>query len=109
MSKMITIVVDEKSVPVEVQEQLVTEAQDMFNKMDADMDKGWQMGRFWVEKPTPFEKSQIVSNKILSAIESHNKPLLGLMVAYIANRFPKVVKIDIITSGELQEIELYED
>ena len=38
MSKMITIVVDEKSVPVEVQEQLVTEAQDMFNKMDADMD-----------------------------------------------------------------------
>ena len=65
MSKIITIVVDEKSVPVEVQEQLVTEAQDMFNKMDADMDKGWQMGRFWVEKPTPFEKSQIVSNKIL--------------------------------------------
>ncbi len=109
MSKTITIVIDEKSVPVEVQEVLVTEAEDMFSKMDADMDKGWQMGRYWVESPTPFQRSQIIADKILGAIESQNKRLLGLMIAYIANRFPKVTKIDIMTNGEMQEIELYED
>ena len=109
MSKTINIVIDEKSVPVEVQEVLITEAEDMFSKMDTDMDKGWQMGRYWVDKPTPFQRAQIVSDKILGAIESENKHMLGLMTAYIANRFPKVSKIDIMRDGEMQEIELYED
>ncbi len=108
MSKVIEIVIDGKAVPVGVRTDLLEDAEDFFAKMDEDMDKGWQMGRLWVEQPNPFQKAQIIADKILGAVETQNKNMLDLMLAYMAKRYPKVVKIDMLSSGEMQEIEIYE-
>ena len=47
----LNIIVDGRTNAFEVPDNLLVEAKDFFKKLDADMDKGWQMSRDWVEKP----------------------------------------------------------
>ena len=35
------VTIDEKTFPLEVDDEMMLEAQDAFQKMDADMDQGW--------------------------------------------------------------------
>ena len=62
---------------------LLSEASDFFDQMNADMDKGWQMSRDWVDSPNAEQRCQIAADKILGAIENENEKLLMLMVAFI--------------------------
>ena len=44
------VIVDERTIPIEVPDYMLAEAADFFARIDADMDAGWQMSRQWVEK-----------------------------------------------------------
>lgn len=100
------VTVDEKTFPLEVEDEMMLSANEAFNKMDVDMDKGWQMSRTWVECPNPIQRCQIAADKMLTAIQLENAATVGLMAAYILNKIPGIQAIDIDTSGDITLTEI---
>ncbi|MCY4642195.1 MAG: hypothetical protein OXC41_05825 [Gammaproteobacteria bacterium] len=95
------VTIDEKTFPLQVDDEMVQDAQDAFRKMDADMDRGWQMSRIWVDHPDDLQRCQIAADKMLTAIQQEKTATVGLMAAYILNRMPEVQAVDIDTSGDM--------
>lgn len=102
----LNIIVDGRANAFEVPDQLLTEASDFFEKMNADMDRGWQMSRDWVDNPTPEQRCQIAADKILGAIENENEKLLMLMAAYIMRTMPGVKGVNIDVTGDMNETDV---
>jgi hypothetical protein len=100
------VYIDDTIVTVTLPPAMLEEADDFFARMDSDMDKGWQMGREWVERPNNVQRCQIAADKLLGAIEGGNETLKMLMAGYIISRAPGVAAVRIDTGGEMQETEL---
>jgi hypothetical protein len=100
------VTIDEKTFPLELDNEMISSAQAVFAKMDADMDKGWQMSRIWVEAPNDSQRCQIAADKMLTAIQQEKSATVGLMAAYIMNKFPGIQGVDIDTSGDMNLTEL---
>ena len=58
----LNVAVDGQSVDINVPDSMLSEARDFFQKVDSDLDKGYQMGQFWVENPNPEQRCQIAAN-----------------------------------------------
>lgn len=102
----LNINIDNEAYELEVPQQLIDEAEDFFSVMDKDMDKGWQMGRFWVEKPDTFQRCQVAADKIVGAMHKEDKRMFYLMSAYIVKNMPDVKMVKIDTSAEIDEIDI---
>jgi hypothetical protein len=100
------VVVDDQTYPISVPEQIISEAGDFFNKIDKDMDNGWQMSRDWVDNPNQEQRCQIVGDKMLTAMHNDNKKLMVLLSAYVLARVPGATSLRIDTNGEMLETEL---
>ena len=100
------IVVEEQVYPITVPDDIVTEAEDFFSRLDRDMDKGWQMSRDWVDNPDQVQRCQIMGDKLLTAMHNDNKQMMVLLCGYILARMPGVTAIRIDTNGEMLETEL---
>lgn len=100
------VTIDEKTFPLELDEDMISSAQGMLEKMDVDMDQGWQMSRTWVEAPNDMQRCQIVADKMLTAIQQEKTATVGLMAAYIMNKISGVQAVDIDTSGDMTLTEL---
>jgi hypothetical protein len=102
----LNIVIDGRVNAFEVPDDLLVEAKDFFDKLDSDMDRGWQMSRDWVENPDMEQRCQIAADKILTAIETDNEKLLMLMAAYILRTLPGVKTINIDITGDINETDI---
>lgn len=102
----LNIIVDGRMNAFEVPDDLLSEAKDYFDRLDADMDKGWQMSRDWVESPDAEQRCQIAADKILTAIETENEKMLMLMSAYILRTMPGVKSINIDITGDMNETDI---
>ena len=102
----LNIIVDGRSNAFEVPDYLIQDAVDFFDKLDTDMDRGWQMSRDWVDNPNPEQRCQIAADKILTAIENDNEKLLMLMAAYILRTMPGVTGVNIDITGDMNETEI---
>ena len=102
----LNIIVDGRSNAFDVPDSLLAEAVDFFEKLDADMDRGWQMSRDWVDNPNAEQRCQIAADKILTAIETENEKLLMLMAAYILRTMPGVTGVNIDITGDMNETEI---
>ena len=91
----ITVEIDDKSYELDVPAGLPGEAEDFFGRMDADMDRGWRMSRWWVPDPDPSQRCQIAADKLLTAIQK--------------NRKPSTRRIRVNTAGEIQGNEFFDD
>jgi hypothetical protein len=100
------VVIDDQVYPITVPEQIVAEAGAFFDKIDSDMDRGWQMSRDWVDMPNQEQRCQIVGDKMLTAMHNDNEELMVLLSAYVLARVPGVRAIRIDTNGEMLETEL---
>lgn len=85
------------------------DGEEFFAKMDADMDKGWQMSRDFVENPDRVQRCQIAADHILTAISNGNRTLALLMAAYIFDRLPGVAAINIDVEGEMMNTHFYDE
>lgn len=99
------IIVDEQTFPINIPQDVLEEGESFFAKIDQDMDQGWQMHREWVDRPDRLQRCRIVADRLLTAIEAHNQPMMGLMAAYILKRLPGVAAVRVDTHGEMQETE----
>jgi hypothetical protein len=102
----LNIIVEGRANAFEVPDSLLVEARDYFDKMDADMDKGWQMSRDWVESPNAEQRCQVAADKILTAIDTDNEKLLMLMAAYILHTMPGVKTVTIDNTGDMNETDI---
>jgi hypothetical protein len=102
----LNIIVDGRTNAFEVPDTLLVEASDFFNTLDADMDRGWQMSRDWVENPNTEQRCQIAADRILTAIETKNEKLLMLMAAYILRTLPGITGINIDITGDMNETDI---
>ena len=102
----LTLYIDDQPRPLEVPDSILEEGADFFEKMDADMDKGWQMSREWIENPNREQRCQIAADKMLNAISAENETMILLMSGYILSRMPGVTDIHINADGEMMETEL---
>jgi len=82
---------------------MLNEGENFFAKVDADMDRGWQMSRCWVENPNTIQRCQILADRMLTALQTKNEPMVGLAAAYILNRLPGVAHIDLDTTGDMTQ------
>ena len=95
-------IIDDQELSLDVPDRILKEGQDFYAKLDADMDRGWQMSREWVPHPSPVERCQIVADKLLTALEKENERLGILMAGYILSRMPGVESVELDTHGEIQ-------
>lgn len=102
----LNIIVEGRTNAFEVPDTLLQEAADFFAQMDADMDKGWQMSRDWVDHPNAEQRCQIAADKILTAIETDNEKLLMLMAGYILKTMPGVRAVNIDVTGDMNETDI---
>jgi hypothetical protein len=102
----IRITINDKSREIDVPEDVMSDGKSFFDKMDKDMDRGWQMGTDYVDQPNQMQRCQIAADKILDAIGTENETLLKLMAGYILDRVPDTAELIIDTSGEVQNTEI---
>jgi len=102
----LNIVVEDQIYPITVPDQLLVEAEDFFQTLDKDMDRGWQMSRDWVDKPNQEQRCQIIGDKMLTAMHNDNEKMMVLLSAYVLARVPGISGIRIDTNGEMLETEL---
>lgn len=100
------VVVGEQVYAIEVPEALLREAAEFHDRLDRDMDRGWQMSREFVAHPDRLQRCQIVADRLLTGITQGNQATAMLMAAYIALRMPGAVGVDIDAAGEMQNTEL---
>ena len=95
------IFVDEHEQEITVPDEILTEAKDYFDMIDRDMDQGYQMSRTWVENPDQLQRCQIVSDRILTALENGNKETGTLMAGYILSRVPNAYAMHLNLEGDM--------
>jgi len=100
------VIIDDEIYTLNVPDEIVSQATDFFDRMDKDMDDGWQMGRDWVPAPDRVQRLQIVGNKLLTALEREDHNLGRMMAAYILSRAPDLDYLDLDTAGEMQNTEV---
>lgn len=95
-------IIDDQVYELNVPDALLHEARPFFDRLDQDMDQGWQMSRDWVPAPDRLQRCQIVADKLLTALEGENERLGRLMAGYILNRLPGVESVELDVQGEIQ-------
>ncbi len=100
------VIIDSKTLRIDVPRNMLDEGEEFFQKMDRDMDGGWQMGPEFVESPNPAQRCQIAANKLLVSVSAQNELLVQLMAAYILRRMPDIKAVEIDTAGEMLNTEL---
>lgn len=97
----LTVMVDARLLAINVPDEMLSEAESFFAKMDRDMDAGWQMGPEFIESPDRVQRCQIAANKLLVSLSGANESMATLMAAYILTRLPGVSRVHIDTAGEM--------
>ena len=97
------VILGENEYPLKIKENIINDAQSFFSKMDADMDKGWQMSKSWIQNPSQFQRCQIAADRLFTSIHLNKKETAIMMAAYIINQMPTVKIIDIDTTGNMSE------
>ncbi|MDH5391824.1 MAG: hypothetical protein OEY11_01435 [Gammaproteobacteria bacterium] len=101
----IKVLVEDKAEEFEIPDQLIAQGEDFFNKMDADLDQGWQMGHVWIEQPNILQRCQVAADKMMSAIHNENEKMFMLMAAYILKNKPDTDEIHLDSTGDIQTID----
>ncbi|MDH5183865.1 MAG: hypothetical protein OEX12_08250 [Gammaproteobacteria bacterium] len=103
----LNVAIDGQTYPLTVPDVMLDEADELFNKMDVDMSKGWQMGREWVADPSTKERCQIAADRMMTAIEAENQNLATMMAAYILKRMPGAKEVVYDDEGDMLQTEIY--
>ncbi len=102
----LNVVMGEQPMHIDVPDFLISDAVDLFTKMDQDMEQGWQMSRVWVDKLSDTQRCQVVADKLLTAMENENEKVKLMMAAYILYKIPYVKTIYIDMEGDITATEL---
>ena len=97
------VVFEEQVYQISIPQDVLSEGEAFFQRMNADMDRGWQMGREWVDKPDAVQRCQIAADRLVDAINGENETLASLMAGYIVTQRPGTKEVQVATAGDLME------
>lgn len=100
----LNIAIDGQNLDINVPDSMLSEARDFFEKIDSDLDNGYQMGRYWVDNPNGEQRCQIAADKLVTAIENENRNMATMMSAYILSKAPHIESVVVDSAEEIQEI-----
>ncbi len=100
------VFIDDQTYDITVPDELVRDAEEFFARMDADMNRGYQMSQTWVEQPNVEQRCKIAADKLLTALHTGNENMARMMGAYVLSRLPQVRGIRINPEGDMSEHEL---
>ena len=100
------VVIDGNMYAINVEEDMIVSGSALFNKMDEDMNKGWTLGKDFVESLSVTERCQVVGDKLLTALEDDNEQMKTMMAGYILSRVPNIMTIHIDNTGEIFETQI---
>lgn len=86
---------------IDVPDDFLKDANDFFEMVDKDLDKGYQMGRYWAESPTIEQRCQIAADRILTSLETNNSNTTTLMAAYILHKLPGIKAMHLTLEGDM--------
>lgn len=99
----LNLIIDDWSMNLEIPDEYLKDMQASFDRMDEDMDRGWQLGQRWVRNPDTTQRCQLVAGKLLTALETDNESLALMMGGYIVSRMPGTRQVVIDNSGQPEE------
>lgn len=99
----LNISVEDRTYRIDVPQDVLDEGEPFFQKMDEDMNRGWQMSREYVPNPDVEQRCQIAADRLLTAMHNENKHSLLLMAGYIIKRLPSLERVDIDATGNMNE------
>ncbi|MGE0079814.1 MAG: hypothetical protein AB7U81_00790 [Thiohalomonadaceae bacterium] len=102
----LTIYAEGQTMPLEVPEAIITDGHAFFDKLDSDMDRGWQMSHQWVDRPDLRQRSQIVADHLLDAMHRGQVELALLLAGYILVRNPGATAVRIGEAGDMSQTEI---
>lgn len=102
----LNVTLHDKTYAVNVPDEMFTEAETFFRKMDHDMDRGWQMSRDFVENPDRTQRAQIAAHRLMLSMSASNETMAQLMAGYILKRLPGVTGVVVDTDGEMFNTEI---
>ena len=98
----LTVTVADNTFQLDVPQFVVADGESFFQKLDADMDGGWQMHREYVENPNVIQRCQIVADRLLTAMHQDNRKSVIMLAGYIVSRLPHVTHVKIDDTGNMQ-------
>ena len=101
----LNVIIEDNVYAVKIPEDVVANGESFFEKLEADMSKGWQMNREWVDNPNTLQRCQIVADRLADAINNENETLSCLLAGFIVSRMPNVKEVRVDTDGEMAETE----
>ena len=102
----LNVTLHEKTYAVKVPDEILAEAEAFFQKMDRDMDQGWQMSRDFIENPDRTQRAQIAAHRLMLAMSAGKDTVIMLMAGYILKRLPGVTGVVVDTDGEMLNTEI---
>lgn len=102
----LNVTLHEKTYAVKVPDEMLAEAEEFFQKMDRDMNQGWQMSRDFIENPDRTQRAQIAAHRLMLAMSAGKETLITLMAGYILKRLPGVTGVVVDTNGEMLDTEI---
>jgi len=79
------------------------------DKMDSDMEQGFQLGEDRIDNPESKDKAKYVAMTLIQSIEADNEPMIVATCAYLALREPGLSEIRAIAEGENMMMDLVYD
>lgn len=104
----LTILIGDEERHITLSSEMIADAEKLLQKMDRDMDKGWQLGRRFIVEPDTVQRCQIAANRLLTALHIQNEASMSLMAAYILSRLEHVRSVNLNTEGEADETQFYD-
>lgn len=105
----LNVYINESMNQLDVPDDMLQDANEIYKKIDADLDKGWQMSREWVQHLSTHQRCQVVADRLLTAMENHKQAATLLMAGYIMTRMPHVTTVHIATDGDINQTQLIAD
>jgi hypothetical protein len=102
----LNVTLNEKNYVINVPDEMLVEAEDFFQKMDRDMERGWQMSRDFIERPDQTQRAQIAAHRIMLAMSAGNETLAQLLSGYILRRLPGATGVVVDTEGDMTNTEI---
>jgi hypothetical protein len=102
---MFDVYFEDQHYQLEVDEALLRQGKEFFERIDRDMDAGWQMGPSFVDELDDKNRAQIAASKLMIALENRNEAMSKAMSAYIVFRLPRVSAVHIDTTGQMLNTE----
>lgn len=95
------VLLDDQTFNITVPGFVLEEGKEYFNKLDAELDHGYQMSRTWVESPDTRQRCQIAADKLMTALHHDRQQLGEMMAGYILSKMPGITQVKMDLSGDM--------